>query len=159
MRAIRGSWVALAAIIAVGCVPTPANLLTSPPAGSATPIATATPGPTPSGPTPDPSFTRPTPNPSPDFVAYTVRRGDTLEGIADRFGTTGRSIAYWNRVTYPSLDPDSPTYQPDRIERGWVLLLIPGHEVDPEDLPTLSPSPSPTPSPTTKPTATPSPTP
>ena len=27
--------------------------------------------------------------------------------IARRYRTTGRSIAYWNRDTYPSLDPDS----------------------------------------------------
>jgi peptidoglycan/xylan/chitin deacetylase (PgdA/CDA1 family) len=66
--------------------------------------------------------------------------GDTLPAIAGRFGTTARSIAYWNRVTHPSLDPESPTYEPDRIEIGWTLGLIPGIEVDEQELPTLIPT-------------------
>ena len=85
------------------------------PASAAT--ATPTPEPTPAGPTPTPSFVRPTPTPDADLRAYTVKRGDTLVGIAKRFRTSGRSIAYWNRVTYPSLDPESPKYQPDRSSR------------------------------------------
>jgi nucleoid-associated protein YgaU len=93
----------------------------------------ATPGP--SGPSFLPSFTRPTPTPLPTFLAYTVRPGDTLTSIATRFETTARSIAFWNRALHPSLDPDSPIYQPDRIAAGWTLLLVPGVELDPEDLP------------------------
>lgn len=158
MRARWGSGLVLATIVASGCVPTPPNLATPAP-GGATAIPTATPVPSPAGPTPSPSFVRPTPTPSPDFVAYTVKRGDSLEKIANRFGTSGRSIAYWNRVTYPSLDPDSPAYEPDRIELGWVLLLIPNAEVDPEDLPTLSPSPTPTPTPVPSAAESPTPTP
>ncbi len=50
-------------------------------------------------------------------------------------------------MTYPSLDPDSPKYQPDRLEVGWVLQLLPGREVDPEELPTLTPKPTPKPTP------------
>ncbi len=87
----------------------------------------------PDRPTPSPRSYRPTPTPEPTFALYTVKRGDTLVRIAKRFKTSGRSIAYWNRVTYPSLDPDSPKYQPDRLELGWVLQLLPGQEVDPED--------------------------
>jgi spore germination protein YaaH len=66
---------------------------------------------------------------------YTVRPGDTLTSIARTFQTTARSIAFWNRGTHPSLDPDSPDYAPNRIEAGWVLLLIPDTEVDPEEFP------------------------
>jgi spore germination protein YaaH len=83
---------------------------------------------------------RPTPTPLPTFLVYTVRPGDTLTSIARQFGTTARSIAFWNRTTYPSLDPDSPDYAPDTIKAGWNLLLVPDVELDPEDLPEPSPS-------------------
>ena len=69
-----------------------------------------------------------------------VRPGDTLTSIARTHGTTARSIAFWNRSRYPSLDPDSPTYSPNRIEVGWELVLIPDVELDPEELPEPSPS-------------------
>jgi hypothetical protein len=97
--------------------------------------AIVTPSPTPAGPSGPPSFVRPTPTPLPTFLVYTVRSGDTLTSIARAHGTTARSIAFWNRTTYPSLDPDSPTYSPNRIEVGWTLLLVPDVELDPEDLP------------------------
>lgn len=89
-----------------------------------------------------PSFVRPTPNPSPTFLAYEVRQGDTLTSIAREFGTTARSIAYWNRDTYPSLDPDSASYEPDRIRVGWVLLLIPTAVVDEDELLDATPAPT-----------------
>jgi hypothetical protein len=74
-----------------------------------------------------------------------------LTSIARQFGTTARSIAYWNRSRYPSLDPDSATYQPGLIKIGWLLLLIPTAVVDEEELPeiTADPSPESTPEPTT----------
>jgi peptidoglycan/xylan/chitin deacetylase (PgdA/CDA1 family) len=50
-----------------------------------------------------------------------------------------RSIAWWNRGTYPTLDPQSENYQPDRIEPGWRLVLIPGAVVDEASPPTPSP--------------------
>jgi hypothetical protein len=96
--------------------------------------------PSPSGPSSRPSFVRPTPTPLPTFLVYTVRPGDTLTSIARQFGTTARSIAFWNRTTYPSLDPDSTDYAPDSIKAGWKLLLVPDIELDPEDLPEPSPS-------------------
>lgn len=82
-----------------------------------------------------PTFRRPTPTPQPAFTVYVVRTGDSLTGIAAKFRTSGRSIAFWNRGAYPSLDPDSPTYAPDRIAVGWQLRLIPGVEVDEDALP------------------------
>jgi hypothetical protein len=121
------------ATLVVGCLPETVG-----PPRSTSPIvpgtsATTSPGPT--GPTPRPSFVPPTPTPMPTFFIHTVVPGDSLVAIARRYRTTGRSIAYWNRTTYPSLDPDSPTYSPNRIEVGWTLALIPGVEVNPDDLP------------------------
>jgi hypothetical protein len=104
-------------------------------------------------PTPAPSFVRPTPTPLPTFLVYVVRRGDSLTSIARGFGTKAQSVAYWNRATYPSLDPESSRYDPNTIQVGWALRLIPNVEVDPEDLP---PGVA-TPSPTADPNASPSP--
>jgi peptidoglycan/xylan/chitin deacetylase (PgdA/CDA1 family) len=113
----------------------------------------------PSGPSvsPSPTFVRPTLSPSPTFRTYVVVRGDTLTSIARQFRTTPRSIAFWNRATYPSLDPLSEDYDPNRIDIGWTLALIPGSTIDEDDLPSPSPdSPSPTAPPT--PSITPIPT-
>jgi LysM repeat protein len=105
--------------------------------------ATSAPTPTtgPSGPTAEPTFTRPTPSPEPTFTSYIVRSGDSLISIATRFRTTARSIAWWNRGTYPSLDPESAHYQPNRIVPGWILVLLPGVTVDETNPPTPSPVP------------------
>ena len=127
----------VATLILAACVPEPNNR-PRPTGGEA--LATPTPIPTPAGPTPTPSFVPPTPTPQPTFFAYTVVSGDSLGAIAKRFKTSGRSIAYWNRATYPSLDPDSAGYRPDYLKVGWVLLLIPNAEVDPENLPTSLPA-------------------
>jgi LysM domain len=114
-----------------------------------------TPSPTPiPTPTPIPSFFRPTPLPQPTFLVYVVGPGDTLSSIANAYATKAQSIAYWNRAAYPSLDPDSPRYDPNTIQVGWTLLLIPFGEVDPEDLP--PPAATPTPSlPSNDPSASP----
>jgi hypothetical protein len=137
MRIARGwTGVLLIIVILVACVPEPTNRV---PPGGSSPSPTATPIPTPAGPTPTPSFVRPTPTPQPTFFSYKVASGDSLGAIAKRFKTSARSIAYWNRATYPSLDPESGSYRPDYLKLGWVLVLIPNAEVDPEDLPTLPP--------------------
>jgi hypothetical protein len=143
MRSSPASAVAILVSIVVGaCIPGgfgrpgATALPSSSPPGAA---ATALP-PTP-GPSGRPSFVRPTPTPQPTFLSYVVKRGDTLTSIALAHGTTARSIAFWNRIQHPSLDPDSPRYSPNRIEVGWILLLIPDLELDPEDLP---PEPAPT---------------
>jgi hypothetical protein len=137
----RAATVLLSGLIALGCVPAPVGRATPAPAGP-TPTPSPTPTPTPAGPTPTLSFVRPTPTPQPPFVIHVVVAGDTLTSIGRRYETTARSIAFWNRERYPSLDPDSPGYAPDRIKVGWELQLLPGKEVDPEDLPEPSDEPS-----------------
>ena len=139
MRARSLPLLALALAVAMAaCVPEVGR-----PGGSAqrsNEPATPTPGPT--GPTPPPSFVPPTPTPVPSFRAYEVVAGDTLLSIARTFDTTGRSIAYWNRGTYPHLDPESDDYRPNLIQVGWVLLIIPGAVVDPQTLPDQTPRPA-----------------
>ena len=127
--------------LVAACVPTPAGRPSATPAPvTPPPSPTVTIAPTPSGPTPSPSFIRPTPTPLPTFFAYTVQAGDTLSSIARTFATTPRSIAFWNRDAYPSLDPDAEDYEPNRITIGWTLLIQPGVEVDEMELPTPAPS-------------------
>jgi len=137
LNARHSTGVLLIAVILAACVPDPTNRIPAGGGSSASP--TATPEPTPAGPTPTPSYVRPTPTPQPTFLSYTVASGDSLGAIAKRFKTSARSIAYWNRVAYPSLDPESGSYRPDYLKVGWVLLVIPNAEVDPENLPTLPP--------------------
>jgi len=122
----------------------------------ASPTLAPTPGCPPACPSPtapptpsvEPTFVRPTPSPAPTFRTYVVRSGDTLTSIARQFRTTARSIAWWNRGTYPRLDPESGSYDPNRIEVGWSLVLIPGVTVDETNPPTPSPGPTGTPEPT-----------
>lgn len=151
--------VALVAAILVIPGLLPATAPTSSPGSP--PASTATPGASPGGPptaSPLPSFVRPTPTPLPTFTSYVVRAGDNLNSIARAFATTPRSIAWWNRGAYPSLDPESEQYDPNHIEPGWVLVLVPGVKVDDANPPTPSPA-APTPTPTTGPSATAGPTP
>jgi hypothetical protein len=125
-------WVATAcAVPATNGAPGGASPATATPA----PSATALPSPSASGPS---RPFRPTPTPAPTFATWLVRKGDTLIALASRFETTPESLAYWNRARYPSLDPDSPAYRPDRIEAGWQLAYLPGTVVDPENLPPAS---------------------
>ena len=111
-------------LLAAACVPEPAGrATTASPAGSAAPVSPS-PVPVPSGPTPVPTFIRPTPTPLPTFLVVVVASGDSLTSIARRYSTTPRSVAYWSRSIYPSLDPDSKAYRPDRLKVGWTP---PGH--------------------------------
>ncbi len=110
-------------IVLGGCLP--ASVRPTP-----APTATSTPPPT-APPSPTPTAGPPTPTPGPTFALYKVRPNDTLIALAKRFGTTLRSIAYWNRDKYPSLDPESPDYSPNRLEVGWVLRILPGQEYVP----------------------------
>lgn len=73
-------------------VPSP----TAPPSPTATPEPSPTPPPTA---TPTPSVT-----PTPERVVYTVQPGDTLGGIAARFGVTVEAILEANpQITSPDL--------------------------------------------------------
>ncbi len=166
--------IVLVALVAIALVVSGAWPGASPgPSASGTPIASSSPGGSPTGsalpsvgPSPSPSFVLPTPTPEPTFTTYVVRPGDTLFSIARDFSTTARSIAWWNRGTYPSLDPESDGYDPGHIEIGWVFAILPGAVVDDLKPPTPSPGPptptpgatvAPTSGPTAPPTATPAP--
>jgi hypothetical protein len=96
---------------------------------------------TPAGPSAEPTFARPTPSPGPTFQTYTVKRGDTLNSIARKYHTTARSLAWWNRGAYPSLDPESTSYDPGTIRVGWKLVYLRGVVVDDSNPPTPSPAP------------------
>jgi LysM domain len=138
----------VASVVVAACIPAGAGRREPTTGGSDTgpSIAVATPTSIPAGPSAPPTFARPTPTPQPTFLAYVVKRGDTLTSIARAHRTTARSIAFWNRVQHPSLDPDSSRYAPNRIEVGWILLLVPDLELDPEEQePEPTPGPSPTP--------------
>jgi peptidoglycan/xylan/chitin deacetylase (PgdA/CDA1 family) len=158
--ALESPWLAAALTIAVLAL---AAILVLPgllapsgpgPSGSGGPASGQ---PSPSASVPAPTFVRPTPSPIPTFTSYVVKAGDTLNSIATQFDTTARSIAWWNRGTYPSLDPESDGYNPDRLDIGWTLALIPHTVVDDTNPPGPSPSPAPSAVPTAGPTAKPTP--
>lgn len=146
---------ALAAVLVL-----PGLLGASGPGASGSPVAFASASALPS-PSVAPTFVRPTPSPMPTFTTYVVHAGDTLNSIATSFRTTPRSIAWWNRGAYPSLDPESQDYDPNRLDIGWMLVVLPDSEVDENNPPTPSPGPAETPqvsaAPTTLPSAKPTP--
>ena len=82
-----------------------------------------------------------TPSPGPTFETYKVKRGDTLNSIAKKYKTTARSISWWNRGRYPSLDPEAIGYDPGTIRVGWTLVVLRGVVVDDSNPPTPSPAP------------------
>ena len=134
--------VVLTATLAVGCLPSGTRGETRGPGNGSDVglLPNPSPSPAPTGPTPRPSFVPPTPTPEPTFVAYIVKKGDSLNTIAHRFKTTARSIAFWNRASYPSLDPESATYRPNLLKLGWTLFLRPNDVVDEQELPDASAS-------------------
>jgi Tfp pilus assembly protein FimV len=145
-------WLAgLLVVVVLGLVGTlfvgPALFGTPAPTHVAVQPSASGPSPSPAGPSVRPTFARPTPSPAPTFLTYRVKSGDSLNSIAKMFRTTARSIAWWNRGTYPRLDPESPNYDPNTIRVGWVLTVLPDTVVDDANPPTPSPGP-PTPEPT-----------
>ncbi len=114
------------AILLAGCGlgDLPARSVEASEGPSDVPIVSLAPSPAPSS-TPGPTA-RPTPTPQPTALVYVVKAGDSLVNLGHRFKTTGRSIAYWNRKAYPSLDPDKSTYNPNHLEIGWRLTIYPG---------------------------------
>jgi hypothetical protein len=131
------SLVVAAALLVAGCLPDASRGggSTTTSAASRASAALTLAAETPSGPTPSPSFVRPTPTPLPTFLLYTVARGDSLGTIAKRFGTTARSIAFWNRDMYPTLDPEGAGYRPNVLQVGWTLRIIPNAVLDEQTLP------------------------
>ena len=133
---LESPWLAAAlavVVLAVGAVLIAPGLLgvAGPGTGPTTPAAQASP----TAPAPSPTFVRPTPSPQPTFLSYIVRSGDSLNSIAREFRTTARSIAWWNRGAYPSLDPESRDYDPNRLQVGWRLRVLPDTIVDENDPP------------------------
>jgi Tfp pilus assembly protein FimV len=130
--AVAGVVAVASLLVLAGCLPSgtrgtgtrdPGGALSSSPA--ATPAGSR-------GPSSTPSFVPPTPTPAPTFAVYTVAKGDNLNSIARKYATTARSLAFWNRGTYPSLDPDAAGYAPNRLGVGWTLRLVPGLVYDEE---------------------------
>ena len=114
---------------------------------TATPSASGSAGPTPDG---SPKVTPSTAaSASPDAspfagTVYTVRRGDSLAGIARAFGTTVEQLQHWNASAYPSIETS-----PNVIEPGWELIVSLAPGVTPRPTPTAAPA-------TARPTAPPS---
>jgi hypothetical protein len=143
-RRARGGVLAFGAVLiaasVAGCLPSATRGEGSGVAGASLPQPTIIASPTRSAPTPRPPIIPPTPTPRPTFLVYVVAKGDSLNTIAHKFGTTARSIAFWNRSSYPSLDPESAGYRPGLLKIGWTLLLVPNDVVDEQDLPEPSAS-------------------
>lgn len=69
-------------------------------------------------PKPKPS-PKPSPKPKPPAVqSVTVRSGDTLSGIAARYGTTVQALVRLNRQAHPTLGTN-----PNLIQVGWKLQV------------------------------------
>jgi peptidoglycan/xylan/chitin deacetylase (PgdA/CDA1 family) len=144
---------AILAVVAIGLVAVIALPLLLGSAGPGASPGASGGGPLASPTQPGPTFVRPTPSPQPTFVSHVVEPGDTLSSIARLYRTTGRSIAWWNRGTYPTLDPESADYDPNNLKVGWVLRVLADSEVDENN-----PPPAATPGPTHGGVATPNPT-
>jgi hypothetical protein len=133
-----------ATVVAAACLPSSLRSSSSEPAAGGASIlqATASPSP-PFDPKATPAFVRPTPTPGPSFAVYVVKTGDNLTSIAKAFKTTARSIAFWNRDQYPTLNPEGTNYLPNEIKVGWELRILPGVILDEQTLPDPTPSPAP----------------
>jgi hypothetical protein len=132
-NATPGGVLALVGLLALaGCLPSGTRGTATHGAGVVPGSSTAAASIAPSGPPASPSFVPPTPTPAPTFAVYTVARGDNLNSIAKKYATTARSLAFWNRATYPSLDPEAAGYAPNRLQVGWTLRLVPGLVYDEE---------------------------
>jgi hypothetical protein len=125
--------------VVAGILLVPGLLGTAVPAPSGGALSSSQPSAT--APAGAPTFVRPTPSPLPTFSSHVVRSGETLTSIAKSLRTTARSLAWWNRGAYPTLDPQSAAYDPNHLQLGWILVALPGTVVDENNPPTPSPSP------------------
>lgn len=121
---------ALAAVLLVGCghvwtLPTDTPPLFTPAASPSPTEATPTALPTP----PEPIWlpTR-TPAPTPTPILYVVQKGDTLIGIANRFGVSSTRLQTANGIV-----------DPRRLQIGQELLILPAEEGSRSALPTPTP--------------------
>jgi len=124
MRASRRAAVLLALLLVLGAcsaAPEASPSISPPPATSYQPAATPRSSEAPAA-TPSPDASKPpagsaTPAPT-SGTEYTVRRGDTLAGIARSYGASAGQLQAWNADRYPSLATNANV-----IEPGWVLIV------------------------------------
>ena len=64
----------------------------------------------------------PSPSPSPDYITYVIQPGDTLSGIAQRYGTTG-GIAQRYGTTVSALSSLNGISNPDLIYAGNTIRV------------------------------------
>jgi len=89
-----------------GAGPSPSAAVSAPAVTPAPSAAAVVPSASPAEASPSPSVTLPptkgSPAPSDAATTYTVKSGDTLSGIAAKYGTTWKVLAQLNHITNPS---------------------------------------------------------
>ncbi len=106
-------------------LPSAATAIPTPVSTSAAMQATATPTPEPflpTEPTATPAPQEPEPTPEPGSSTYTVQPGDTLYGIAARFGTTVNELAALNNLS------------PDALLLAGQTLMVPATATNPPNV-------------------------
>ena len=89
--------------------------------------------------------------PSPRSSATSSSRATRSAGSRGSSGRPPSRSAWWNRISHPSLDPESAEYDPNRLDIGWVLQILPDSIVDENNPPPASEDPNPRPAPTASP--------
>jgi nucleoid-associated protein YgaU len=89
----------------------PSNASPLPPAGSSSSRSSAS---TSSKPKPVAAKPKPKPKPKPTSITYTVKKGDTLSGIASRYGSTVSKIRSANGISGSLIRPGQKLKVPKR---------------------------------------------